>query len=113
MAEFESRLEATLSEVSGAGETQVLLTLANTGRRVLAQNVEQDGQTHNQSDTLVVAGSDRSETVVELGRVTPEFQGALIVCDGGDSPQVRLSVMTAVSVLTGLGADQISICKGD
>ena len=39
-------------------------------------------------------------------------QGALVVAQGSDDPRVKLALSEGVSALTGLGADQISICKG-
>ena len=42
----------------------------------------------------------------------PVFQGALVVCEGADQAQVRLAMTQAVSALTGLGTDRITICKG-
>ncbi len=37
---------------------------------------------------------------------------ALIVCPGGGDARVRLRLIEAVSALTGLGADRISVCAG-
>jgi len=37
--------------------------------------------------------------------------GAVIVCQGADDPQVRLSIVDAVSKVTGLGSDKISVLK--
>ena len=37
--------------------------------------------------------------------------GAVILCEGADSAQVRLSVIRAVSAFTGLGSDEIVIAK--
>ena len=54
-------------------------------------------------------GSQETVTVQEL---SPGYQGALLVCEGGDDPRVRLALTQAVSALTGLGADKISISKG-
>ena len=41
----------------------------------------------------------------------PQYRGALVVCDGGNNDRVRLAVIDAVSVLTGLGADRIAVVK--
>ena len=60
---------------------------------------------------MVSAGSGREEAVA-LQQVYPQFQGALVVCTGGDDPAVQLKLVEAVSALTGLGSDKISICKG-
>ena len=37
--------------------------------------------------------------------------GAVILCEGADSAQVRLSVIRAVSAFTGLGSDEIVIAQ--
>lgn len=109
---FEARLANTLSRVEGAGKVQVVLTLRDSGRRELAQDVERDEGGGYATSTVTVSGSDRGETVVQVERTAPRFQGALVVCPGGGDPEVQLSISKAVSVLTGLGADKISVCKG-
>ena len=52
------------------------------------------------------------EGTVTLQQLSPQFQGALVVCSGGGEPTVQLRLVEAVSALTGLGADKISVCKG-
>ena len=37
--------------------------------------------------------------------------GAIVVCQGGDNATVRLAIIEAVSNVTGLGADKISVLK--
>ena len=54
-----------------------------------------------------------TEGVVPLYTLTPQFQGALVVCPGGGDPAVQLRLLEAVSALTGLGSDRISICEGN
>ena len=108
---FEDRLAMALSQVEGAGKAQVVLTLKNSGRKVLAQDTQRDASGGASASTVLVSGSDRSQEVVELQSTAPQFQGALVVCPGGDDPQVQLRLLKAVSVLTGLGSDRISICK--
>ena len=100
--ELEEKLEATLSRIDGAGEVTVALTLRSGARQVLAQDV-------TVSDREGSSGEERTTVVQTLA---PQFQGALVVCPGGDDPTVRLKLAEAVADLTGLGADRISICKG-
>ena len=50
--------------------------------------------------------------VVVTRETYPQYRGALVVCEGGGNDAVRLQVVSAVSALTGLGADKISICQG-
>ena len=80
---LEEKLADTLSQVDGAGKTQVVLTLATTGSVELAENqTSKDGSVETQ-----------------------------VVVDGGGDPQVKLDLLQAVKALTGLGSDQISICE--
>lgn len=111
LSDFEKRLSRALSQVEGAGETTVVLTLRSGSRRVLAQDLEQDGQSMQSSVVTVEVGSAQQETVT-LQTISPQFQGALAVCPGGENPDVRLRLVGAISALTGLGSDHISICKG-
>ena len=47
----------------------------------------------------------------EVQELYPEYRGALVVCDGGGDSQIQLQVLQAVQALTGLNANQISICE--
>ena len=115
LEDLERRMEAALSRVEGAGEVSVVLTLRSGTRQVLAQDISSaragEEETEERTTVVVSAGSGREEAVA-LQQVYPQFQGALVVCAGGDDPGVQLKLMEAVSALTGLGSDKISICKG-
>ena len=49
--------------------------------------------------------------VVVRQEICPQYRGALVVCDGGNSDRVRLAVIDAVGALTGLGSDRIAVVK--
>lgn len=110
---FEKKLEQVLSQIGGAGQTQVVLTLDSGSRRVLAQNQDLDGDGGMASSAVTVGRGSGNQEVVPLQTLAPSFRGALVVCPGGGDPQVRLKLVEAVSALTGLGADRISICEGN
>ena len=113
--ELEEKLEVTLSKIDGAGEVTVALTLRTGARQVLAQDVavsDRDGDSSEERTTVVISGGSGREEAVALQQLAPQFQGAVVVCPGGDDPTVQLRLAEAVSDLTGLGADKISICKG-
>lgn len=107
---FEKRLSEALSEIEGAGETTVVLTLKSGSRQVLAQDLERDGERSSANTVTLGRGSSGEEAVV-LQTMGPQYQGALVICPGGENPEVRLRISAAVSALTGLGSDRISICK--
>ena len=111
---LEERLSHALSGVEGAGEVTVILTVQSGMERVLATNRSADQRTDGREmeEEVVIISGENGEEAVLIGQNYPEFQGALIVCPGGDDPQVRLNRTRAVSVLTGLGTDRIAVCRG-
>lgn len=112
LAALENRLEEALSKIDGAGEVTVVLTIQNGPRQVLAQDVDRrTGEGENTETVILSRGSSAQETVA-VQEIYPSYQGALLICEGGDDPDVRLKLTEATSALTGLGADKISISKG-
>ena len=109
---FEQKLERTLSPVEGAGETQVILTLDGGSRQVLARNQEREGDGGTSNTVVTVGKGSGAQEVVPLQTVAPQFRGALVVCPGGGDARTRLKLIEAVSALTGLGSDRISVCQG-
>ena len=77
----EQRLTQLLQQINGAGQVQVLLSYCC------------------------------SAEAVELKTVSPQYLGAVVVCDGADSPQVQLAVTQAVAQFTGLSTDHISVLR--
>lgn len=110
----EDRLSQILSQVDGAGEVQVFLTIASGEQTIYQTN---DTLSHNnesdntQVNTVTVTDSKRNEQGLVRQINPPQYQGAIIVCRGADSPTVRLAVVDAVSKVTGLSSDKISVMK--
>lgn len=113
LEKFETKLEQALSRIEGAGEVSVVLTLESDGRQVLAQDRDTDGAGGGTSTTVTVGRGSGTEEVVPLQTFTPDFRGALVICPGAGEAQVRLRLTEAVSAVTGLGSDRISICTGN
>ena len=101
---LESRLEAILSRIDGAGEVKVLLT-EDRGGEVFYQTEGEDGK------TVLISGADRSESGLVRTTQPPSYRGAVVVCRGADSAAVRLAVVEAVANATGLGTDRITVLK--
>ena len=107
VAELEIRLAQALSEIEGVGEATVILTLESGTRRILAS--DQKGE---ELETVVVSAGTGLQETVTVQEIAPKLQGALIICPGGGDAKVRLNILQAVEALTGLRANQISICQG-
>ena len=111
---LELRLSEALSRVEGAGEVSVILTVQSGMERILATNktFEQTADSRDMEEEIVIISGEQGEEAVLIGQNYPAFQGALLICPGGDDPQVRLRLTQAVAALTGLGADRIAVCRG-
>lgn len=111
---LEERLETVLSQIEGAGEVRVLLTY-KTGKTFQYQVDEQvhtqQDETETQKQTVLIDDGSGGEAPVTIQTIYPTYQGALVLCQGADSAAVRLNIVKAVSDLTGLGSDKISVIK--
>lgn len=110
----EEKLADILSQISGAGQVRVMLTLergeltqyqTDTQTSSDAERVQEERKT-----VILSAGSAYDEAAVSTV-LYPCFRGALVVCEGAESAVVRLEIVQAVSAVTGLGADKITVVK--
>lgn len=99
----EQRLAQLLRQISGAGQVQVLLSYRCSAERELA--------TDDSGQPAVISAGGGAQAAVELRTVSPQYLGAVVVCDGADAPQVQLAVTQAVAQFTGLSTDRISVLK--
>lgn len=102
----DTQLSEILSQIDGAGKVKVMLTLAE-GEQTLYQT---DSNT-TQVNTVIITDADRAQEGLVKQINPPIYLGAIVVCEGADSPAIRLAIVEAVSKVTGLGADRISVLK--
>lgn len=107
---MQDNLEAILSKIQGVGRVHVLLTEAQGSRTIYVQD-ESTSQDSLKTDAVIITDSSRSQTGLVCQVLPPVYQGAVIVCQGGDDPSVRLAVVEAVCDATGLSADRITVTK--
>ena len=108
----EEKLENILHSIAGAGKVRVMLSL-KTGEEVVYQTDDQYSSEGvvDSSDTVTVTDENRAEIGLVSKVLPPTYLGAVIVCQGADSPNVRLAIVEAVSKVTGLGSDRIAVLK--
>ena len=123
--QLEQRLEEILSQVEGAGEVQVMVTLKDGGEKVLQENTSRTekqveetdssggvrSQTENSydSDTLLSGGSGGTPYVIQ--ERAPEVEGVLVLADGADSATVKAQIAEAVQALFPVEAHKIRVLK--
>lgn len=110
----ESQLEALLEQLKGAGKVKVMLTVSTGSETVYQTDENHNDNTDSSSyrwETVIVSTDANGEEGLIKQVNPPQYLGAVILCQGGDNPTVRLAIVDAVSKLTGLGADKICVLK--
>lgn len=111
---LENALAQILSQIEGAGKVKVLLT-ESAGEEILYQTDEDFSQSEQSSDvrreTVLVTDAQRSQEGLVRQVNPPQYQGAIVLCQGAGSPSVKLSITEAVSDATGLTFDRITVLK--
>ena len=108
------KLEQILSQLDGAGKVRVLLT-EESGQQTIYQTERNDRRTGESEeirrDTVILTQADRSQAGLVSRVDPPRYLGAVVLCQGADKATVRLAIVDAVSTVTGLGSDKISVWK--
>ena len=110
----QEELEQILESIYGVGDVQVMLTVSQ-GEKTMYQTDVVSGITENSqdtdTDTVIVSDGEGGEQGLVQQKLSPVYQGAIILCQGADSPSVRLAITQAVSKVTGLPTDRIAVLK--
>lgn len=106
-------LSDILSQIKGVGKVKVYLTTQEGEKTVYQTNTDHSGGESNASrmETVIISDKNRNETGMVVQINPPVYRGVIIVCQGGDDPVVQYAVISAVSKVTGLGSNRISVLK--
>lgn len=107
---LQDALSEMLSKVSGAGNVKVLLSQA-AGEEILYQTDDDVSEEDMQKRVVIIQNAEREEKGLIRQINPPVYQGAVILCQGADSAQVRLAIIQAVTSATGLSSDRITVLK--
>ncbi|HJD22261.1 MAG TPA: stage III sporulation protein AG [Candidatus Gemmiger faecigallinarum] len=107
-AALETRLETLIRQVEGAGETRVMVTLAESSRTVYATDTETDADGAKREAHLLLDNGAEPPALVET-TLPPQVQGVAVLCEGGGDAGVQARVTEIVNVLTGAGASHITV----
>ena len=107
-------LESILCHIDGAGKTKVMMSYSR-GEEIIYQTDQDisvsDTEETEKIKTVIITDGNKTQTGL-VSRVDPaKCMGVIVLCQGADRASVRLAIMDAVSKVTGLGADSISVLK--
>ena len=117
---LENDLKDLLSNIKGAGNTRVLVTLENSTETVYATEEKKnkeatedktDGQLSKKKESddcekkyIKIKDADGTERALLVTQIQPTIKGVVVVCDGGDNPDVQQKISNAIK--TALTAQQ-------
>lgn len=110
----QQELEEILSYIEGAGTVRVMLKELSGEETIYEVNEDisvSDSSSDTKIDVITITDQNRNEHGLIKQVNPPKYQGAVILCQGGDDPSVKLAITDAVSKITGLGADKIAVLK--
>ena len=107
-------LESILGQMYGVGRIKVLLTESDSAQTIYQTDEDRSQSADSENirvQTVIVTNSGREEVGLIRSVTPPVYLGAIIVCQGGDNPSVKLAVVQAVSNVTGIPSDRITVLK--
>lgn len=110
---LEEELENILAQIDGIGSVSVLLSIETGFEHVYQKNTQErvsDGTREEEQQVALISQSG-GEAPLEVRTTYPTYKGAVVVCQGADKASVKLAVIQAVSSLTGLKMDRITVIK--
>lgn len=111
---MQEQLEEILSHIKGAGKVKVLLAVSSGEKTLYETNEDSSdssGSYSHRQETVLITNEEHAQNGLVKQVIPPVFQGAVVVCQGGDQPTICLAIVEAVADATGLTADKITVLK--
>ena len=108
-----TELSDILGQIQGVGKVRVMITEAVKSETIYQtdQDKSQDADTETSRTETVIISQNGSERGLVRTVTPPVYLGAIVVCQGGADPRIRLAVTQAVAAVTGIGTDHITVLK--
>ena len=103
----EEQIEALCNRIDGVSGTYAVVTLKGGFQAIYATD-EQKTNSGNKNQTVII-GSGSAEQAILRGYQYPEIAGIGIVCNGGDSYDIKNKIVTLVASTFNLSANKIFV----
>lgn len=118
--ELEIKLKNILSNISGVGEVEVLITYAETSSVNPIYNQDFQESVTEEEDTnggkrTISSTNNKKEVVYSNNNIitqsvsSPEIQGAVVIAKGAGQANVKANIIQAVEAATGLSTYKIQV----
>lgn len=116
---LERRLEKALQSVRGAGKVSVMITLADSGQNIYAQDEQaekklsgsSDNSVSNSSDSAFVLKNDSGggQSPVLIRNDLPKISGVLVTAEGAGNTEVKSNLLNAVKAVLDVKAHRVQV----
>lgn len=115
---LEEDLEKIISDISGAGKTNILITIDREIETVYQTDIDtttkadgESSQYSNKSSTVLIRGKNSTEEPIKVTEIMPKIKGVLVVCEGADSSVVKQNIIESVRTVLGVASSRVSVQK--
>lgn len=124
---LENHLAENLSQINGAGEVSVMITLKSSTEKVIEKDNNQQTETVTESDsqggtrttsnlsheegTIYEDRSDNTKSPYVSKTIAPQVEGVVVIASGGDNALVKENITEAVRALFDIDTHKIRIMK--
>ncbi|WP_418454047.1 hypothetical protein [Allofournierella sp.] len=108
---LEEKLTQVVGSIQGAGEVRVAVTLEASAERVYALDEKKEGESGSREVEHILMDTEGGQDALVEMTWEPVIRGIAVVCQGADDITVNAQITEAVSVLTGVSTNRISIAK--
>ena len=125
--QLEANLTNMVSCIKGAGDCKVMVTIENGAQTIYAtegkKNTEDTEDSSNgelkrrqksdDSETkyITVKGPHGEEEALAITEVQPTVKGVVVVCSGGDDPEVQQRIINAVTTALNITTKRVCVTK--
>ena len=105
----EEQLEAILSNISGAGKVEVMITYYGGSEQSIAYEIKSENEEKSSEvDKRAVMSGSNPVIVQEL---YPEVKGVIVVAQGAGNIEVKRALTEAVAAAMGVGTARVRVYK--
>lgn len=125
--QLENSLKEMVSSIKGAGSTKVMVTLENSEETVYATEEKKnkeatedktDGQLSKKRESddcekryITMKDADGTERALSVTQIQPTVKGVVVVCDGGDIPEVQQRITEAIKTALNITSKRVYVTK--
>ncbi|MDR0739055.1 MAG: hypothetical protein LBF33_02775 [Oscillospiraceae bacterium] len=122
---MQQKIENLVSNIEGAGKSQVLITLENGSETVYAREEKKQKESSEdkeknelsklktsddtQTKYITVKNSDGTEKALPIKELEPTVKGVAIVCEGGSKKKVRKKIIETVKTVLNITEKKVYV----